>query len=387
MKVKKYIAPSMQEAMKKIRSEMGNEAVILNSKVIQSGGFLGLFVKKRIEVIAALDQELEVPVYQKGKEEQSFFQEQLVQPNTSNGGLNSKEQIQSPISEENNLHLVEQIKELKDMLQSIATNDKSELYPEPLKVILQKMTKREINPSLKGQIMAELLAYWYQMNGNLTNNQLQEKEKELFAQKLKNISFSGISYRKKYINVVGPTGVGKTTTLAKLAAECVLQKNKKVAFITTDTFRIAAIDQLKTYARILDVPIEICYSLDDFKEAKKKLDGYDFIFIDTAGRNFLESQYVKDLQSIIDFNEEMETFLVLAATAKTADMLAIYERFSILPIKRLIMTKLDETSTRGSLFEVMMKTNKGIAYTTHGQNVPDDIEVTTRDRIIEQILR
>lgn len=387
MKVKKYIAPSMQEAMKKIRSEMGNEAVILNSKVIQSGGFLGLFAKKKIEVIAALDQELDVPVHSKGKEEQPFFQEKLVYPITSNGGLNSKEQIQSPISEENNLHLAEQIKELKDMLQSIATNDKSELYPEPLKAILQKMTKQEINPSLKGQIMAELLAYWYQMNGNLTNNQLQEKEKELFAQKLKNISFGGISYQRKYINVVGPTGVGKTTTLAKLAAECVLQKNKKVAFITTDTFRIAAIDQLKTYAKILDVPIEVCYSLDDFKEAKKKLDGYDFIFIDTAGRNFLESQYVKDLQSIIDFNEEMETFLVLAATAKTADMLAIYERFSIIPIKRLIITKLDETSTRGSLFEVMMKTNKGLAYTTHGQNVPDDIEVTTKDRIIEQILR
>ncbi|MBZ5749889.1 flagellar biosynthesis protein FlhF [Metabacillus rhizolycopersici] len=387
MKVKKYIAPSMQEAMKKIRSEMGNEAVILNSKAIQSGGFLGLFAKKKIEVIAALDQELDVPVHSKGKEEQPFFQEKLVYPITSNGGLNSKEQIQSPISEENNLHLAEQIKELKDMLQSIATNDKSELYPEPLKAILQKMTKQEINPSLKGQIMAELLAYWYQMNGNLTNNQLQEKEKELFAQKLKNISFGGISHQRKYINVVGPTGVGKTTTLAKLAAECVLQKNKKVAFITTDTFRIAAIDQLKTYAKILDVPIEVCYSLDDFKEAKKKLDGYDFIFIDTAGRNFLESQYVKDLQSIIDFNEEMETFLVLAATAKTADMLAIYERFSIIPIKRLIITKLDETSTRGSLFEVMMKTNKGIAYTTHGQNVPDDIEVTTKDRIIEQILR
>jgi flagellar biosynthesis protein FlhF len=387
MKVKKYIAPSMQEAMKKIRSEMGNEAVILNSKVIHSGGFLGLFAKKRIEVIAALDQDLIVSVPQKGKEEQSFSQEKLVHSIASNGELNSKEQIQSSISEEHNLHLVGQIKELKDMLQSISTNEKSELYPDPLKAILQQMTKQGINPSIKGQIMAELLAFWYQMNGNLTNNQLKEKEKELFAQKLKNIEFGGVSYQRKYINVVGPTGVGKTTTLAKLAAECVLQKNKKVAFITTDTFRIAAIDQLKTYAKILDVPIEVCYSLDDFKEAKKKLDGYDFIFIDTAGRNFLESQYVKDLQSIIDFNEEMETFLVLAATAKTADMIATYERFSIIPIKRLIITKLDETSTRGSLFEVMLKTNKGIAYTTHGQNVPDDIEVATRDRIIEQILR
>jgi flagellar biosynthesis protein FlhF len=249
------------------------------------------------------------------------------------------------------------------------------------------MQKHEISPSLRGQIMTELLEYWYRVNGNATSKQLEEKEIKLFVEQLKDLDFGGISYKKKYINVIGPTGVGKTTTLAKLAAECVLQQKKKVAFITTDTYRIAAIDQLKTYAEILNVPIEVCYNIEDFIEAKKKFDMYDYLFIDTAGRNFLETQYVKDLQSIIDFTDEMETFLVLAATAKPSDMLAVYEQFSIIPIKKLIFTKLDETSSRGSLFDVMIKTRKGIAYTTHGQNVPDDIEVATRERIVEQILR
>lgn len=385
MRVKKYIAPSMQEAMKKIRSEMGNDAVILNSKVIHVGGFLGLFAKKKIEVIAVMDPE--VPVKQKGSEKESFSQEKHVQPVSSNIKDIQKEQIKLPPVLENNQHLLEEIKELKDILQSISTNEKSELYPKPLKAILKQMTKQEIIPSLRGQIMPELLEYWYRVNGNLTIAQLEEKEKELFAEQIKNLEFGGVSYQKKYINVIGPTGVGKTTTLAKLAAECVLQKKKKVAFITTDTYRIAAIDQLKTYAKILNVPIEVCYNIEDFIEAKKKLEMYDFIFIDTAGRNFLEPQYVNDLHSIIDFNDEMETFLVLAATAKPKDMLAVYKQFSIIPINRLIFTKLDETSTRGSLFEVMIKTNKGIAYTTHGQNVPDDIEVATRERIVEQILR
>ena len=182
-------------------------------------------------------------------------------------------------------------------------------------------------------------------------------------------------------------GVGKTTTLAKLAAECVLQKKKKVAFITTDTYRIAAIEQLKTYAKILDVPMEVCYTIEDFKEAKKKLSMYDYVFIDTAGRNFLEEKYVSDLEKIIDFNEEMETYLVRAATAKSSDMLAVYEQFSVIPISKLIFTKLDETATRGTLFDVMIKTKKGIAYTTHGQDVPDDIEAATRERIVEQMLR
>ncbi|MFC0271313.1 hypothetical protein ACFFIX_07590 [Metabacillus herbersteinensis] len=187
--------------------------------------------------------------------------------------------------------------------------------------------------------------------------------------------------------MIGPTGVGKTTTLAKLAAECMLQQKKSVAFITTDTYRIAAIDQLKTYAKILDAPIEVCYNIEDFKEAKQKLQHFDHVYIDTAGRNFRNLQYVKDLQSIIDFDQEMETFLVLAATSKLEDMLAVYEQFSLLHVDKLIITKLDETATKGALLDLMVKTKKGIAYTTHGQNVPDDIQHSTSERIIDEILR
>ncbi|WP_338786607.1 flagellar biosynthesis protein FlhF [Metabacillus sp. FJAT-53654] len=386
MKVKKFIAPSMQEAMKKIRSEMGNEAVILNSKVSHTGGFLGLFAKKQIEVIAAIDPE-ETDRKKMGETRTNTQDKNNAFPKSQNKTVMHNEHVSTSINVNNNQGVLKELKELKGLLNSISTNERSDFYPEPLKVILKQLTKQEINSSIRGQVMSELLNYWYLGNGSLTIEQLREKETEIFLNELKELEFGGMSYQKKYINVIGPTGVGKTTTLAKLAAHCVLQKKKKVAFITTDTYRIAAIDQLKTYAKILNVPIEVCYSVNDFKEAKTKLDKYDFIFIDTAGRNFLESQYVKDLQTIIDFNDEMETFLVLAATAKPSDMIAVYEQFSVLPINRLIFTKLDETSTRGSLFEVMVKTNKGIAYTTHGQTVPDDIEVATRERIVEQILR
>lgn len=383
MKVKKYVAPSMQEAMKKIRSEMGNDAVILNSKVVHTGGFLGLFSQKKIEVIAALDPEIPLP--QKRVEKESNLKTN--DPIISKEEITQNERIKPVKAIEDHQHLLEEIKELKGILQSISANEKSDLYPEPLKVILQEMIRQEINPAIRGQIMTDLLEYWFQAGGNITSTQLKNKELELFVQLLNDLDFGGISYEKKYINVVGPTGVGKTTTLAKLAAECVLEKKKKVAFITTDTYRIAAIDQLKTYAKILNVPIEVCYNIDDFKEAKKKFERYDYLFIDTAGRNFLDSQYVKDLKLIIDFNDELESYLVLAATAKPSDMLAVYEQFSVIPIKKLIFTKLDETTSRGSLIDVMLKTKKGIAYTTNGQNVPDDIEKATTEHIVEQILR
>ncbi len=365
----------MQEAMKKIRSEMGNDAVILNSKEVNTGGFFGLFTKKKIEVIAAMDPD--VPSQQKPRK-------------TSAPLINEQPKMMfenQQILKQSNEALVMEIKEIKNLLQSIPTTEQSNMYPDPLKEILDQMKNQEVHSRLRNEVMAKLLEFWYEQNGVATFQQLKEKQYEFFQAQLSDLSFGGISYQKKYINVIGPTGVGKTTTLAKLAAECVIEKRKKVAFITTDTFRIAAIDQLKTYAKILNVPIEVCYNLEDFKNAKEKLANYDYILIDTAGRNFLESQYVDDLQKIIDFNDEMETFLVLAATAKPSDMLAVYDQFSVIPINKLIFTKLDETSTRGPLLDVMIRTKKGIAYTTHGQNVPDDIEMATKERIVEQILR
>ncbi|HZH62328.1 MAG TPA: flagellar biosynthesis protein FlhF [Metabacillus sp.] len=384
MKVKKYIAPSMQEAMKKIRTEMGNDAVILNSKITQTGGFLGLFTKKKIEVIAAMDPDVPTNENKAVKQINKETSKPLV--HMSRNDIGQQVQDRTQINNDQT-PLLDEISELKRMLRAISVEGKSETYPQPLKILLEKMTKQEISPTLRGEVITKLLDFWLSQKGNISNEDLVIKQKEFFARHLAELDFGGISYKRKYINVIGPTGVGKTTTLAKLAAECVLQKKKKVAFITTDTYRIAAIDQLKTYAKILDVPLEVCYTIDDFKQAKQKLSMYDYVFIDTAGRNFLEPRYVSDLQKIIDFDDEMETFLVLAATAKLADMLVVYEQFAVIPIHKLIFTKLDETSARGSLFDVMIKTKKGIAYTTHGQNVPDDIEAATREHIVEQILR
>ena len=152
-----------------------------------------------------------------------------------------------------------------------------------------------------------------------------------------------------------------------------LNQRKKVAFITTDTYRIAAIDQLKTYAKILNVPIEVAYNLEDFKRAADRFSHYDIVFIDTAGRNFRNEQYVKDLGNIIDFSNELETYLVLSLTSKQTDMDAIYRQFSTIPIKQVIFTKADETATYGSMINFIQRNQIAPFYITNGQNVPDDI--------------
>jgi flagellar biosynthesis protein FlhF len=192
--------------------------------------------------------------------------------------------------------------------------------------------------------------------------------------------------KKKYVNVIGPTGVGKTTTLAKIAADCILKHQKKVAFITTDTYRIAAIEQLKTYAQILNIPIEVCYSLKDFHAAAKKFASYDVVLIDTAGRNFRNKQYVDDLVNVLDFGMDLETYLVFALTSKQKDMEDIFRQFSTIKIDKFIFTKADETSVYGSMINLTDKFNIGVAYITTGQNVPDDFLIASPEAITNVLI-
>ena len=362
MKVKKFVASSMPEAMKMIRAELGNDAVILNSKVVQKKGFLGLFSRKNIEVIAAVDPKPTTPPVQKMKEKR-------------------KERTE-PLRDE---QLLKEIHELKATIRQLSQGGGVEHYPAPLKAIDAHLIDQEISDDVRAILMSTLLQRWYTSGANGSHDEVKKWFYEEIVNTLSPFSFGGISFQKKFINVVGPTGVGKTTTLAKMAADCVIKHRKKVAFITTDTYRIAAIDQLKTYAKILNVPIEVCYNLEDFRQAKEKLTSYDIVFIDTAGRNFRNVQYVNDLKEMIDFNEEMETFLVLSLTAKWRDMKEIYTQFSLIPIHKFIFTKMDETSRHGAMLNMMVQCGIGTAYMTHGQNVPDDIVEATPQLVANMI--
>lgn len=165
-----------------------------------------------------------------------------------------------------------------------------------------------------------------------------------------------------------------------------MKKQKTVGFITTDTYRIGAIEQLKTYANILDVPLEVCYSMEDFEQATKKLESCDVILIDTAGRNFRNKKYVEDLMQVVDYKREMETLLVLSLTAKQRDLEEIYQQFSAIEIDSFVFTKLDETSSYGAMINLIVSCQKGVAYITTGQNVPDDIVPATPLKLVNKII-
>ncbi len=359
---KRYIADTMVEAMERVRTDLGEDAVIVRSSVIKPKGLFKWFKKNQVEVVAIKQNE-----------------------------HSSTTLIQPPVVEDERpftMEVTKELEEVKQLLQQMKHQTLTTHYPPLLEKMYQHLLEQEINETFVNECCTKIFE---QIKAapeiDWTEEKIVSETKEYFFSKLSVLSYGGVTHKKRFINIIGPTGVGKTTTIAKVAARTLLEKKKKIAFITTDTYRIGAIEQLKTYANLLQSPVEVVYTRNDYKEALKALEEYDFIFIDTAGRNYRENEYVEELKEVLPFDETMETYLVLSATSKERDMDAVIRQFHSIPIEQFIFTKIDETSTIGPIINMMVKYNKGIAYCTDGQEVPEDIIQVTAQSLTEAIVK
>jgi flagellar biosynthesis protein FlhF len=186
--------------------------------------------------------------------------------------------------------------------------------------------------------------------------------------------------------LVGPTGVGKTTTIAKLAAYAKLHLNQKVALLTLDTFRVAAVDQLQQYAQILQVPLHVALTVEDLRSALRFYQDRSLVLIDTPGHSPKDEVLLGQLRSFLSELPDVETHLVLSATTKPRDMVDIVQRFEPLRPSRMVFTKLDETSTYGPLLSTLVRIRRPLSYLGTGQEVPDDLELATSRRVADLIL-
>jgi flagellar biosynthesis protein FlhF len=384
MKMKKFTAPTIAEAMKQIRIELGEDAVIINSKVVISKKFFGLVQKKHFEVLAGVDTVERKTASTTNYSNSSYTTEKPIFKELNVGLQPQSMSTETPVNEQQSalsVELKQEIADLKLIMQSMKQQSIRTDYPKDILDIMAYLKNQELDEELVAQIGDKLFAL--NSTSNFTKGHLFEEAKTILKEMLQALPMSGLNYDKKYIHVLGPTGVGKTTTIAKMAARSVLEKKKKIAFITTDTYRIAAIEQLKTYAGLLQAPVEIVYSASDYEEALKRLSHVDIIFVDTAGRNYKEKKYVDDLQKLVKFDEHSESFLVLSMTSKQKDLEIIIEQFKNIPIEKFIFTKVDETISIGTMFNLMLKYNKGLAYYTNGQEVPEDIEQANLDELVQ----
>ncbi|MEF3309764.1 flagellar biosynthesis protein FlhF [Paenibacillus sp. GYB004] len=424
MRVKRYVVDSMPDALQKIRTDLGKDAVILNTKEIRSGGFLGLFGKKKIEVIAATDAGQAQPAppamspaaiktppaaeaqLAKLIEEASAAAAKKSAAVPSAPTALMEEPVIPPIARPSPVRevregrevrevrergkedlLLDEIKSMKEMMSRLtASAVERPRYPEPLLKFERLLLEHEVSPDLVEKLLGKAAE---EFEGEFSPK-TDEYAYELIKQQLKQILYSpynkGIASDTRIAHFVGPTGVGKTTTIAKLAAEQVLKEKRKVGFITSDTYRIAAVEQLKTYANILNVPLEVVFSPQELARAFQSLQDCDIIFMDTAGRNFRNQMYVSELNALLQSKGKGETFLVLSLSSKYKDMKAITDNFAKFRLDKVLFTKMDETNSYGSIVNLLYDFPLQLSYITNGQNVPDDIVETNEDRLIDLLL-
>lgn len=443
MRVKRYIVDTMPDAMLKIRSELGSDAVILSTKEMKIGGFLGMFQKKKIEVIAASETSEAVPptksktqatpivhapvargtapqAYRKtaqllaGKEAEeekvkisqnassgSIVQETTAKEQSKDAAIEALKQNMLALASTNNfpaqntneestsnneVRLFEELHQMKLMMTKLARQqDQTREFPEALVELQDLLLKQDITTELIDQWMEPVYESWLTSNKTLSDLEMRQAVMKQVSTFLQGVIGEGIRSTTKIVYVAGPTGVGKTTTIAKLAADQIFRERKQVGFITADTYRISAIEQLRTYATILNVPLEVVQSPGDMHRALNALSACDLIFMDTAGRNYLNELFVAELHSLFNLSEHSETYLVLSLTSKTKDMQKITEHFSKYGLQKVIFTKLDETESVGPLYNLLNEYPLKVSYITNGQNVPDDI-LPVDDKLMLQML-
>ncbi|MBQ9120680.1 MAG: flagellar biosynthesis protein FlhF [Lachnospiraceae bacterium] len=406
MIIKKFTAGTETEAILLAKEELGKDAIVMNIKKNRPRGIYRLFRKETVEVTAAID---ENTVYQSKMEEQRARDLGRKNPNIiyedEPAGFDSllADKTKNVFASHDNSTAIEQrLNELQDLLKSQlaersakAEPEKKETEPEEeeqdanlacIRMIYNQLVSNEVDEQYANQVIGEIEHKLKKDAG--INNILMSMYQKLVL-KLGQIKTIELEEDKvRYIFFIGPTGVGKTTTIAKLASMLKMNQKKKVALLTADTYRIAAVEQLTTYANILDIPLQVIYSADELKEIKDKLEEYDVVLVDTAGRSHKSKEQRDDVESLLQAvpEEERDIFLVLSATTKYQDLIKITEIYSEITDYSLIFTKLDETGSIGNILNIHMKTGAPLSYATFGQNVPDDIYVIDPQNIAKQLL-
>ena len=397
MIIKKFQAKTENEAVELAKKELGNNVVIMNVRNVKRKGLLSFLKPQLTEVTVALEEETEakyappkkVDISLGGEAVQEGKKQPLVEaiakesPKTDNNAIEEKLDTLHSLIEQQILKPEEE-KEPEKKAEEEESNSELERF---MKLLYNTMLENEVNEKYANQIIDEMEKL---SKPNMPfDYALANVYQKMILKFGKPNEISCADKGPKVVFFVGPTGVGKTTTIAKIASKFSVEAGKKVALLTADTYRIAAAEQLRTYANILEVPFRIIYSTEEVEQALNDFKEYDFIMVDTAGhshQNEAQKETMKGFVHSVDGLAEKEVFLVLSATTKYRDLISIVDAYSIMTEYKLIFTKLDETTTLGNLLNIKLYTGADLSYVTCGQNVPDDIEKFNPQKTVKQLL-
>ncbi len=451
MKIKKFVADSVKQALLLVKEEFGDDAIILKTSKLPNKSILGFNEQVKYEVTAAIDgnlpsniennqsQKYDGPITQQLNDSGVYYQKSTKsQPNTaekehkiSMENIESVTKSKNFVSEtESNFYqevtkIGEAHLEKENFIlpkDSVAPKSQVSLSPSPeeisllinevsgMKEMIKKMSEKTFKENFDNS-HANIQKLYNTLGDKEFDEsftiQLLNKMEEVIAKEkfddydyLKKVVEANISKRLKFtdrffdehkkkpfvVAMVGPTGVGKTTTIAKLASIYKLIENKEVGIISVDTYRIAAVEQLKTFAGISSIPFVAAYNKEVLKDSIERFKSFDIIFIDTAGRSPKNLDQIQESTNIFDGIEIDEFALLISATTKLKDMVMVYDNFSTVDLKSVIFSKLDETSALGNIFNFNQLVDLPISYLTIGQNVPDDILGADKEKLTAMLL-
>lgn len=398
MIIKRYIVNNMNEAMTRIRYELGKDAVIISQRKVRKPGIKGIFSSKLIEVTAAVENEVttdednvksSIEAIKKVVKRESSIKDSAPKVEKQDhkkqyvGGRYGDEGSYGEHNtyfrgSDNSIGLINEMKEMKIMLSELTNVNKPE-YSE--KSDIEKILEDNDVDSENIENILEKISSTEIDTGEIETNDYHKLK--VVLKEMIHVTKPELQGR---IVLVGPTGVGKTTTLAKLAGKLALTQKKKVGLITIDTYRIGAVEQLKTYADIMNIPFKVVYNMIDMDNAIEDMKDCEVILIDTTGRNSKNHMQMSELRTFVERADTKNINLVLSATTKNKDIKYIVEGYRILNYNSIIVTKLDETSTYGSIINILQTAKKPLSFVATGQNVPDDIKELSVDKIVSLIL-
>ena len=397
MIIKKFTAKTEKEAIENARKELGEGVVVMNVKPVKNKGLFAFLKSPMVEVTVALEEESE---------------KYTAAVSAINNVIASSQNVEKEEKVEKKTPVIETIEKRDSAIEEKLDSLQSLLEQQLQKPEEEKEEKEAEEPKEE----SETDKFMHLLHDTMLQNEVDEKYAQEIIDEIELINKPNIPFDYALANIyqkmilkfgkpsgiepaanggiklvffIGPTGVGKTTTIAKIASKFRVDEKKKVALLTADTYRIAAAEQLRTYANILEVPFRVIYTVEEINKALEDFKGYDYIMIDTAGHSHQNNTQKDNMRNIIhsvDDRVESEVHLVLSATTKYKDLISIADSYKEMADYKLIFTKLDETTTLGNLLNLRLYTGASLSYVTYGQNVPDDIEDFNPQKTVKRLL-
>ncbi len=403
MKILKFKGKNKDLVLGQIQSQYGSSAAIINTTTEEPTGFFKMFKKPTIVVTAAIKEadDEDTSLIKKAEESLKIYQDKLNEQKEQSKSTQEKDSIKDDSffnlkkssgntnsnnnanSNDDSINLLMELKnELGTLTNKINNMKYSESFnPEHTRAYFIK--NQLMNNGVRSEV-CDILCDRLNITSTTSTEEIIRKLCDEIEELVIDSKDTNLS---KVMFFIGSTGVGKTTTIAKLTTKLVLEQKKKVVLFTSDTYRIAAVEQLKTYAEILGVPIEIIYDESELPKYIDKWKDVDHILIDTAGRSHKNDEQVKELKSLIKATRNKEVFLVINANTQAGDVKKIFTTYEdIDPGFELIVTKVDETDEIGNLLNISYYTQRPIMFITTGQNVPADIEQFDKQKYITYLL-